>query len=257
MFGYCGHDLANYTDVELDILGRQRGSSKLLKCIPGPSLEGGGEPLFDEPVGRVRYDGTRWSPVGFLENFSTTTLEGMTVPFQTRRGLRLAAGCVPSFFLSDRASSHAHDFGNSMSVSGQTLSWGFVVRASEVWIRVPFQGEYFLVKLVDGWSLTKFQQLEVGIRYGSEVSRLELPIPLALEFELPFGIPYQSRDLARKLTHQLGKPVEAVLGGEKVFAFTFGDSRMSEAMLIGGFDQGFIQSSFVSIRSEPPLSRIH
>lgn len=65
------------------------------------------------------------------------------------------------------------------------------------WIRVPKGSNKFLVQVDKDQLLAKFRHLEVGVRLALSEILPKLPEPPALEFDMPFGIPFQARDCIR------------------------------------------------------------
>ena len=174
------------------------------------------------PCSRIRYDGCSWVPAAFTETKAfPAKLNGTTVDFVNGRGYRLVSGFVPAMFLSDRAMIAVADFPRSMTLSPANFAWGIVVRGEEIWVRVPWQADFYLVQAADvhKW-YQKYPHLEVGARSALAAVSRELPVPnYPYDFECHYGIPYYPRELCRVLGHLLQQPVEAVSGSPETPIF--------------------------------------
>lgn len=99
------------TDIELDLIGRQRGSSQLLRYIPGHAPSG--HDIAGQPIVRTRYCGVRWQPISFFHEVKGMPLTKRTrMPFKQGVAHRFAAGCVPAFFLGECATVLLQTFQN-------------------------------------------------------------------------------------------------------------------------------------------------
>ena len=162
------HDIsARFTDVELDLVGRQQDPTPLLSYLPGSNLDG--NQLYSQPGARIKYDGSRWFPTSLVD--STPPKKGVVPTIRITilggQGYRLLWECVPAFFLSKRAGLEIADFPQSMEVFEylvQTSRGALWSAGMSYWIRVPKGSNKFLVQVDKDQLLAKFRHLEVGVR---------------------------------------------------------------------------------------------